>query len=222
MPRITPTCVPQSFDDIERALDIVSGFARSLHLDINDGVFASPRTWPYEATGMGTCALPATDLSITAHLMVQEPREVGEALVRAGAYGIIAHREVFESLAEYRGVIESWRMLGAQSIGLAIMLESPLSLLDTFVEEVDFIHVMTVREIGAQGASFEVSALERIAEVHRKYPQMPIEVDGGIQSATIAHAMHAGASRFAVGSAIMHAMNSMHAYNELEELITEK
>ena len=53
--------------------------------------------------------------------------------------------------------------------------------------------------------AFEDFGLEKIKTVRRKFPNLPIQVDGGINSHTIGACVEAGASRFVSGSTLFNA-----------------
>lgn len=219
MTRIIPTCVPQSFTELAQTIEKVREFAHEIHIDINDGVFAKPVTWPYREGVLTSCELPLTELSVHAHLMVEEPEVIGEDLAHAGVRGITAHAEVFASPDAFRAARELWKGAGAREVGIAILLPTPLEALAGFAQYADFIHVMSVREIGAQGAPFAPEALARIQKIREQFPACVIEADGGVSEANIALVNRAGATRCAVGSAIMEADDPARAYARLEALI---
>ncbi len=213
---IIPTCVPKTSDDLSIAAEKFRPFAQEIHLDINDGIFASPRTWPYAEDGFGEIDLSTlAGFEVGVHLMVADPLAIGEAFARAGAVRVTAHRETFASAERFQEAAAAWRSAGAGEIGVAFLLGTPTTLLGEVVAYADFIHLMSITTIGEQGASFSPTSLARIKEVRERYPAMPIEVDGGISEANISLVARAGATRFAVGSAIMHAHDASFTYAQL-------
>ena len=61
--------------------------------------------------------------------------------------------------------------------------------------------VMTV-EPGFGGQKFMASELPKVQELRRRYPDLNIEVDGGLGPATIGQAADAGANVIVAGSAV--------------------
>jgi ribulose-phosphate 3-epimerase len=61
--------------------------------------------------------------------------------------------------------------------------------------------VMTV-EPGFGGQSFMADQLPKVAELRKRYPEMNIEVDGGLSEKTIDQAADAGANVIVAGSAV--------------------
>src|SRR4051812_45992484 len=94
---IIPTCVPHTIEDLRASITFVRSFTDRIHIDIDDGIFVAGTTWPY-GTGSreGDFDIkPIHDVIFDVHLMVSDPREIGEQFIRAGARSIIVHCESF-------------------------------------------------------------------------------------------------------------------------------
>ena len=212
---VVPTVVPKDAAEFAAAADIVRKFSRSIHLDIDDGVFAGAPTWPYLPSGdFKPFDLRAAGVSVEAHLMVKDPREAGDALASAGASLIVGHIEAFGSIGEARDALESWRDGGA-SVGIAILMNTPLESIAPVVDLCDVVQLMTIDVIGAQGAPFDQRANARIGQAHATYPRSCIAVDGGVSAKNIGDLVRFGARKFLVGSAIMKEPDPLHAYEKL-------
>lgn len=216
---IIPTCVPMSERDLEACEKAISSFADWIHVDVGDGAFSPVATWPYRAQGVvGEFDLSRLwGLSVEAHLMVEEPRELGLRFARTGAFRVVGHVEAFGDTTEAYGALDSWRRAGAEA-GLGILLHTPFEVIEPLVAACDFVHMMTISSIGTQGIPYEPSAPERIAEFHARFPDTLISVDGGVSESNIADLVRAGARRFGVGSAISKSANPAAAYEALKAL----
>jgi len=82
----------------------------------------------------------------------------------------------------------------------------------------DVVQVMSIATLGKQGAPYDVRAIARIKELHTKYPELVISVDGGVSEKNIADLARAGARRFGVGSAITKAPDPKAAYLNLKAI----
>jgi len=217
---IIPTCVPMDENGLKTSADAVRSFSKSIHIDIDDELFAPVRTWPYTSPGVwGTFDLSgAKDLEADIHLMVQEPREIGIAFARAGAIRIMGHIEAFKNHDEARNALDEWRNNGAREAGLGILMGTPLDLLDPLVSIIDVVHMMSIATIGTQGILYQPDAPARIAEFHSRHPELLISVDGGVSEQNITELARAGARRFGVGAAIARASNPADAYKRLRSL----
>ena len=85
------------------------------------------------------------------------------------------------------------------------------------MELCDFVHLMTIAKVGKQGYKFDERSIERVEEVHRRYPKTIISVDGGETKDTVKELVQAGASRFCIGTALNKAKDPAKEYARLNE-----
>ena len=211
---IIPTIVPTSSADISEWGEKFARFAPWIQIDIGDGVFVSNKTWsPPE-----TYQLPPFDtVSYEAHLMVQAPREVGAQFIRAGCRRVIGHLEVFATSDEAHGALDAWKGQGAEA-GLALLIDTPLEILEPLVSACDVVLLMAIATLGRQGAAFDERIYARVSELHAKHPDLTIAIDGGVSPQNITALVESGASRFSVGSAISRSPDPAAAYTDLMTL----
>jgi len=218
---IIPTTIPRDRDDLLAAIGLISPFSKKIHIDIDDGLFAPQVSWPYVGAGMyGSVDITKpSGVLLEAHLMVSEPRTLGIDLAHAGVRSIVGHIEACTDFSDAESMLAVWRAAGAHEVGLAILLDTPLRDLDQCIAFCDVVQVMSVAHIGAQGAPFDQRAVERVRLLHQTYPNITIVVDGGVSIANIVELAGVGASRFAVGSAIMQAVDPASAYQQLTAVL---
>lgn len=220
MIEIVPTCVARDVNDLAACVRVTRALAPSLHVDVVDGLFAPHLTWPYVKAGV----FAPFDLSVLAgidaevHLMVESPREIGCAFARQGAARIIGHVEAFSDTNEAHGALDAWRQNGAHEVGLGLLMDTPLEVIEPLVGTCDIVHLMSIATIGTQGIPYDPSAPARIAEFHARFPKAVISVDGGVSEKNIRDLVRAGATHFGVGSAIMRSENPGAAYENLKSL----
>lgn len=222
-PHIVPTVVPGSLADLQRYAQRCVEFTDALHVDIADGTFARNTTWPLvrleqmqELESFRTTAEIPLSLKLEAHLMVREPESVAAALARAG-FSITAHIESFTDAHEASEAIQRWKTQGAAAVGLAVLLDTPLESLDTAIDACDYVHVLSVQHIGEQGQPFDDRALQRVEELHARYPDLLVAVDGGVTEATVEQLARAGANRMSVGAAISQSAHPAATYAKIHE-----
>ncbi len=222
----TNTC-PPDVAELSRRSEVFASFAPSIQLDVGDGTFVPEASWPcregqwseFEAMVAKGEKLPFSDtVRYEVHLMVQDPLRLGGLLARAGCMRVIPHVEVFDGVSDIRSAIDSWKADGASEVGLALLLGTPLSAIESVANSLDVVQLMSIGKLGYQGAPFEPSVIQRIEEVHAAHPELPIEIDGGVSKHTITELVRAGATRFGVGSAISKAPDPKAAYEELRAL----
>jgi ribulose-phosphate 3-epimerase len=186
MVEIIPAILPKVQSEVNQKTKAVLGLVSCVQIDVCDGKFVPTKTAFKE--------LPFLDgLEYELDLMIDQPEQVIESYIDLQPARIIIHLEsvqdhvkLFLALEQIRGIIE---------IGLAISNETPDEVLEKYIEDCDFIQLMGIAKIGYQAQPFDESVIERIAYFHRKYPDMPISVDGGVNETTIKRLVGAGASR---------------------------
>ncbi|MDE1966291.1 MAG: hypothetical protein KGI41_03575 [Patescibacteria group bacterium] len=210
MIRIVPTIVPDSLDDIAETERRYADFLTRLHVDAADGKFAPNASW-----------LPSPGERLTgavayeAHLMVADPRAVGLSFIAAGVTSLEAHAEAFADEADGRATLAAWRAAGAAEAGAALLFATPLEAAEPYLADVDYVRLMCIPRIGTQGIPFAEESIARVAEFHRRYPDTPIAVDGGVSEKNIEALARAGTTCFAVGSAIAKAEEPAAQYRRL-------
>jgi ribulose-phosphate 3-epimerase len=229
---IVPAILPKSHHDLDEKLARLAGIATEVQIDIVDGKFAEPATWPYAEGSKDFAVLTAgggtlpcmEDLHIEVDLMVQDPEQSTGTWIAAGATRILAHIESTNYLPQ---LITDLKVKyghskdfapGLLSFGLAINVGSDPALLEQYLDEVDYVQFMGIKNIGKQGQPFAPEILARIATFRKKYPKTPIQVDGGVTLATAPLLLQAGVSRLVVGSALWNAPNLKEAFAQFAEL----
>lgn len=81
--------------------------------------------------------------------------------------------------------------------------------------------VMTV-EPGFGGQKFMASELPKVTALRQKYPNLNIEVDGGLAEGTIDQAAEAGANVIVAGSAVFGAKDPSHVISVLREAVDKR
>ncbi len=215
---IIPTCVARDASDLVSAGQKIRAFATSVHVDVDDGIFAPHLSWPYVRAG----EYDPFDLSALAgmttevHLMVGEPREVGAAFARAGATRIIAHAEAFPDTETMHGALDMWKQNGAAEAGFALLMDTPLEVVEPLIAACDVVHLMSIATIGTQGIPYDARASARVAALRARFPDALISVDGGVSEENIGDLVRAGARRCCVGSALMRSENPAEAFERLK------
>lgn len=209
-PHVLPAVMPGTFAELADFVAGASTYAQWIHLDVSDGAFAASVQWPLadaqqraelDAIARKEAALPAGVL-YEVHLMAKEPLDLGVAFARAGAARLMAHIEAFDTADAAREALSQWKAAGAQEVGVALLLGTPLTRIEAVADQCDFVQLMSIAEIGFQGRAFDDRALSRVEELHAMYPDMMVGVDGGVSEATVEELVRAGANRLVVGGAL--------------------
>ena len=134
-------------------------------------------------------------------MMVEKPERYVEELIELGADGVTIHIEACDCVEE---TLKKIKELGAKP-GIAINPNTPVSEIIPYMELVDMVLAMTVQP-GFGGQSFIVECLDKIREVRRiidkSYPDVKLEIDGGVRLDNLEMNLEAGANVIVTGSAI--------------------
>lgn len=188
-----------------------------LHVDCMDGHFVRNLT-------IGPPVVKSlrkhTPLYLDVHLMLSRPWDYVDSLATAGADGLTFHIECFcaapysaSDPGPYTGPTESEldnarkfavrvREAGMR-VGLALRPRTLVDSVRPMIEDglVDLLLTMTV-EPGFGGQKFMTSVMDKVRYARKLYPELDIEVDGGVSPATVASATEAGANVLVAGSAV--------------------
>ena len=166
------------------------------HFDVMDGVFVKHKSVDFAYLEQ---LKERTTLLFDCHLMVQEPAKVIDKYIKAGANIISVHQEVLDEDQTHK-LIRKIKSKGVMA-SLAIDLDTDISKIDPFLNELDMVLIMSVKA-GKGGQEFQKSALQKIKYVREKSNKILIEVDGGINDKTAAQVVRAGADIVVSGNYI--------------------
>lgn len=206
---IVPSIISETFSEVEDKLRLLEGAAEWAHLDIMDGQFAKTRSWQVASD---LDFVPGR-IKLETHLMVKDPEAVLAEWTRV-VDRIIVHVEAVADVRELLTIFESHHT----QLGLALLLETPVEILKSYVEELKFVHLMSVKEIGHYGQPFEDEVLEKIKTLRALAPSVNISVDGGINLNNVKKVFAAGANRVVVGGAIWSNGDPLKNISEFKKL----
>ncbi len=167
------------------------------HLDVMDGLFVKNQTVDY--TYLEELKMSST-LLFDVHLMVQYPTKVIAKYAKAGANILTIHYEAFANDKLFVKTLKKIKHLGMMA-GIAIDLDTDISIIQPFLKYCDLVLVMTVKA-GKGGQGFIESALKKVKAIKKADKRILVEVDGGINDVTGAKAVKAGADILVSGSYI--------------------
>jgi ribulose-phosphate 3-epimerase len=209
---ILPSLLLCDFGNLKREIEqLEEAGVKALHLDVMDGHFVPNLTY-----GMPIVAgvRKLTNLPIDVHLMISEPSKYVRQFAEAGADCLTIHAEISEDVPSVLQQIKSLQV----GVGLALNPQTPWSEVEQVLPLCDLLLIMSVNA-GFGGQAFNPVALEKLAEVKANFPDLLLEVDGGVNLKTIASCQQAGASLFVVGSAIFGQEDYRSAVERLTDAI---
>jgi ribulose-phosphate 3-epimerase len=197
----------KNWEEIDKKLQIIKSFSRSVHIDIIDGKFADNLTFLDPAP----FAKYKDDLFMEVHLMVENPLNYLQPFAAAGFKRFLGHIEKMQDISEF---VAQGQILG--DVGIAIDNTTPIDALKIPFDDLDEILLMSIHA-GKSGQEFLPEVLEKIKAI-RQQSQVSIEIDGGINDQTIIEAKTAGANRFVATSYIFNSKDPMQSFERLTSL----
>src|SRR2546421_10785616 len=196
---IVPSILSADFTRLgEQVREAEEAGAQRIQVDVMDGHFVPNIT-------MGAIVVEAvrrcTTLPLEAHLMICNPEQYIEEFAKAGADVIIVHQETSPHLHR---IIQQIKAAGKMA-GISLTPSTPVILVEDILSLLDLVLIMTVNP-GFGGQDFIPETLPKIASVRQMITQRnlrcDVEVDGGIQEATVPQVVQAGANLLVAGSAV--------------------
>ena len=215
--QLAPSILSADFNRLgEQTQRVEKAECRWLHIDIMDGMFV-----PSISFGMPVVKSIRKESSLyfDVHMMVKDPERYVEEFQSCGADMITVHAEACRDLAE---TVKKIHETGADA-GVAVNPDTPLSAVTDVMDQVEMILIMSVYP-GFGGQKYIPESTERIRTLRRMLDEkglehVHIQVDGGINRATIDEVLAAGANIIVAGSAVF-GSNIEQNVREMKEKIS--
>jgi ribulose-phosphate 3-epimerase len=209
---VAPSILSADYARLAEEIESVRQEADVLHVDVMDAHFV-----PNLTIGPPVVAWIRrhTDLYLDCHLMMDDPGQYLEAFRDAGADGCSVHVEVGGT----GELVAKMRSLGLGA-GLAVNPETAFEEAEPWLEEIDLLLLMTVHP-GFGGQSFIEEVVGKVGRARKAIDEkglaVEIQVDGGIDAATVPAVVRAGARLLVAGSAIFGQADRVAAARSIRE-----
>ncbi len=198
-------------EDVEKVLAAGSD---TIHFDVMDNHFVPNLTiGPLVCRALREHGIKAP---IDVHLMVKPVDHLIVEFAKAGASFISFHPEASQDVHHSLQLI---REHGCKA-GLALNPETPLTHLESVLDNIDFVLIMSVNP-GFAGQRFMPESLAKIKATKKILTQakhaISLAVDGGVKLDNIKAIADAGADTFVMGSAIFKTNDYQETIKQLRE-----
>jgi ribulose-phosphate 3-epimerase len=210
--RVAPSILAADFSRLgEQVEQVMDAGARVIHVDVMDGHFVPPISIGAMVAASIEELVHGRGGILDVHLMVERPEQRVEEFAAAGADTLIVHWEATPHVHYALKAVRDAGMKAGLAINPATAPESVMSLTGAF----DQLLCMTVNP-GWGGQPYIEASTAKVSRLRELLgPEVPIEVDGGIDAATARETAAAGATLFVAGSSIFGSGDPAAAYREI-------
>ena len=197
--KISPSILSADFSKLgEEIIALEKAGADYIHIDVMDGHFVPNITIGPEVIKR---LRPITKLTFDVHLMISPVNNFVKDFAEAGADIITFHPEATEDLLKTVKLIKSF----GKKVGVSLKPNSPINLVESWLEEIDLILIMSVNP-GFGGQKFMPVVLDKMkilkGIIDDKKLNIDIEIDGGINFNNSKEAKECGANILVSGSTV--------------------
>ncbi len=210
---LIPAILASNKKQLIEKIDQIEDFVECIQIDYTDGKFVHSKT---EFTSQDLYKINPQP-SVEVHLMCDQPENIINNWITAGAEKIIIH---VEAKMDWGKIIQIYEE-NFIKLYLAINPDTPLNKLEDKINNIDGISVMGV-DPGKGHQNFQPKVLSKIKTLRNRYPNLNIQIDGGMHlkpKNTIEQALLAGANEIVCGSEIFISNNPIAKIEELEEYL---
>src|SRR3989344_555313 len=207
MVEVIPAVIPQNLNIVRERFSKVLGIAKKVQMDVVDGHYAPPTTWPFNKGQMdellqmvrGEERFPfIDDFAVEVDMLVLHPVEYLSDFLSIGVKDFVIH---IDSTDHVKVCVETIKNAGCQ-VGLGIKPSGDMNMLLQFLPQVDFVQFMGNDKVGYNQIELDESVLPKIKKFHERHPSVPIQMDIGANFDTAGKIIASGATRLISGSAI--------------------
>ena len=210
MALVVPTITAENTHQYREQVERVSGFAKHLHVDIMDGIFAPSNSFDLELLWL------PEDITCDIHIMYQEPEQTFDELTKLNIRTIIIPAEVD---VNFRKLSQKVRKEG-KHFGVALLAETTVESAKKAIEASDHVLIFS-GNLGYQGGSTaDLELLSKVAEIRAINSKAEIGWDGGVSDQNIKQIAEAGVEVINTGGFVHHSSKPLESYRSLQQQIS--
>lgn len=234
MSLVIPAVLPTSKSDLEEKLAHITPISTisRVQIDVVDGRFAKPASWPYSAkathtpseTSRGTAqGAPYSELEMMVQkcemlpnlhqivyevdLMCLDAERAAEQWLALGVSRLTFHVESLINPSRFFASVHKQYGSGLVSFGVAINVATDIMSLKPILPYIEYVQCMGIGTIGRQGQIFDKNVLDKVKRFREWHPEIPVQVDGGVSLANARELVSLGVTNLIIGSALLRALD---------------
>jgi ribulose-phosphate 3-epimerase len=204
MAEIVPTILCETEADYKATVERLHPFAKRVHIDLADGVFA-----PTFTVGVNKIWWPK-EWIVDIHAMVAQPSQYVDLLINMRPNTVIFHAEAQED------IVPSLQKLKAAGIhaGVALLKPTVPSTVKQYIDAADHVLVFS-GDLGHYGGRADLMQLEKVRLIKAIRNDLEIGWDGGATVDNVFSLSQGGVAVINVGGAINKAPDPPAIYNQM-------
>lgn len=235
---IIPAILPKDKEELIDKLTKLRGVVSHIQIDLCDGEFVGAKTWPFsefESTDHFLRHIDTFeeeiiemqelfhDFKVDYDIMVRDPEQLLSVWNEMNPENVILHLDSIddtEGLALSLGSKTSpFRFVRDKKIIFAVSQTTDIEKFDIWYREFGFrkVQIMGIDTIGKQGEQFTENTIKLIQNLEKKYPQIIIQIDGGINIESIKKLAATDVESVVAGSAVFKNNDISANISELEK-----
>ena len=224
--RTYPSILEKTRDAIQSKINKTPDGIHEVQIDICDGIFVPSKTYGSTGTLRSLKLIRKVtkgkelefDLMVDLHKTKKRKRFLSH-IKSVQPERVIIHYGTNDSWNEVFEILAKKGKLGMK-VGLGIHLShsstAVYELLDTY--PFSFVQVMGIEKVGYSGQSFSSKTYTKIRAIRKRYPNMPISVDGGVKLSNAEKLKDAGATRICPNSGLFKTEDITQTYKQFKEI----
>ncbi len=196
---LAPSILSLDYTDFLGQLTIINENCKWIHFDVMDGHFVPNISF---GPDIFKAFRVNSSLFMDVHLMVSNPKEIGDMFIKKGADGITFHYETTENIYDCIETIAYFKKKHVK-VGISIKPGTSVDDIIPLLKYVDIVLVMSV-EPGFGGQKFMESSLDKVKALadykEENNLNYLIEIDGGVNSKNVHKIKDAGCDVVVAGS----------------------